>query len=445
MKQGRESPTNETPPSKSIHIPQMPAEGFRICCNSTNTSLSVFPVEELGDKLANETLRSDFILITSSQHPVCERYVIQNLPLWLIDKKVVSHITSEGKVNTVIQAINLASFLGAKEELNQTESWEYIQLSGCSNYISVRQILDAEKKIRTLSTVKFSGLGCRTNSGFCMFPFEYHGMHRICTLLNSNYYPKPWCYLNQGGWDYCPDRCFDCGVSNDISNSCDQRKEKTEGQFDNSVFPWHARIVHRFTGEVLCNGVIITNDRVLTTANCQGYYHSDPINIFAGSSTKSSGDGYQNGVIKSAVKHPKYNMKTRENNIAIISLHNKLIWNDRVLPICFSSDYFPIKDTQIATFTGSNIVDQFKYSGLVHFSIVKKLNKNIDEDCQKPDHLCTTKNSVANGRNEGGPLTICQDSTRCVLAGILSVIKEKEHLLVFTDISMHLDWIKKHI
>uniref|UniRef100_A0A0K2V9B4 Uncharacterized protein n=1 Tax=Lepeophtheirus salmonis TaxID=72036 RepID=A0A0K2V9B4_LEPSM len=44
----------------------------------------------------------------------------------LIDKKGVSHITSEGKVNTVIQAINLASFLGVKEELNQTETWEDI-------------------------------------------------------------------------------------------------------------------------------------------------------------------------------------------------------------------------------------------------------------------------------------------------------------------------------
>uniref|UniRef100_A0A0K2VEI2 Uncharacterized protein n=1 Tax=Lepeophtheirus salmonis TaxID=72036 RepID=A0A0K2VEI2_LEPSM len=44
----------------------------------------------------------------------------------LIDKKAVSHITSEGKVNTVIQAINLASFLGVKEELNQTETWQDI-------------------------------------------------------------------------------------------------------------------------------------------------------------------------------------------------------------------------------------------------------------------------------------------------------------------------------
>uniref|UniRef100_A0A0K2T709 Uncharacterized protein n=1 Tax=Lepeophtheirus salmonis TaxID=72036 RepID=A0A0K2T709_LEPSM len=44
----------------------------------------------------------------------------------LIDKKAVSHITSKGKVNTVIQAINLAFSLGAKEELNQTETWEVI-------------------------------------------------------------------------------------------------------------------------------------------------------------------------------------------------------------------------------------------------------------------------------------------------------------------------------
>uniref|UniRef100_A0A0K2UKQ1 Uncharacterized protein n=1 Tax=Lepeophtheirus salmonis TaxID=72036 RepID=A0A0K2UKQ1_LEPSM len=44
----------------------------------------------------------------------------------LIDQNIVSHITSEGKINTIIQAINLASFLGAKEELNQTKNSEDI-------------------------------------------------------------------------------------------------------------------------------------------------------------------------------------------------------------------------------------------------------------------------------------------------------------------------------
>ncbi|CAB4069956.1 unnamed protein product [Lepeophtheirus salmonis] len=63
------------------------------------------------------------------------------------------------------------------------------------------------------------------------------------------------------------------------------------------------------------------------------------------------------GRVKSFVAHEGYNMKTGENNIAIIGLHDRLVWNDKVLPICFSNDYFPIKDGQSATCKGSSSED----------------------------------------------------------------------------------------
>ncbi|CAF2743907.1 unnamed protein product [Lepeophtheirus salmonis] len=295
------------------------------------------------------------------------------------------------------------------------------------------------------SLIFANGKECTTPSGDCLFPFTYRGTHKICTLVDTSIYPKPWCYLKNGQWDYCSDDCFDCGVSNDLGNSCNQQKEGSQGFFDNAVFPWHAHIVNRENQQVLCNGVIVSNDRVLTTANCKGYYHKHGINIYAGSGTYYNNDGYQDGRVKSFVAHEGYNMKTGENNIAVIGLHNRLVWNDRVLPICFSNDYFPIKEGQSATFSGSDIVFTWSNVPSVHFSIVKKLRENIHKDCQKKDHLCTTKNSVSEGENEGGPLTICQDLKRCVLVGILSSIKENQNILVFTNISMHIKWIKNHI
>ncbi|XP_071745446.1 uncharacterized protein [Lepeophtheirus salmonis] len=99
-------------------------------------------VEELSDKLARETPPSNFILITKPSAALLKLshdeklgpQVVASIQFEtymsfkmyhsgvLIDKQAVSHITLEGKVNTVIQAMNLASFLGAKEELNQTET-----------------------------------------------------------------------------------------------------------------------------------------------------------------------------------------------------------------------------------------------------------------------------------------------------------------------------------
>ncbi|CAB4070002.1 unnamed protein product [Lepeophtheirus salmonis] len=84
---------------------------------------------------------------------------------------------------------------------------------------------------------------------------------------------------------------------------------------------------------------------------------------------------------------------TGENNIAIIALHERLVWKDRVLPDCFSNDYFPIKDGQSATFSGSDIVYTWSYVPFVQFSIVKKLGEKISTKIgkKKKYHLCTTK------------------------------------------------------
>ena len=43
-----------------------------------------------------------------------------------LNNKTVSHITSNGKVNTVMEAYNLAAHLGAKESLTCSESFDDI-------------------------------------------------------------------------------------------------------------------------------------------------------------------------------------------------------------------------------------------------------------------------------------------------------------------------------
>ncbi|CAB4069945.1 unnamed protein product [Lepeophtheirus salmonis] len=117
----------------------------------------------------------------------------------------------------------------------------------------------------------------------------------------------------------------ECGVSNDLGHAFKQQAGGREGYFDNAVFPWHARIEHRYKQQTLCNGVILTNDRILTTANCQGYYHKYGINVYAGVGTNNYADGFQDGIVKSFVAHQGYNITTGEHNIAIIALHERLV------------------------------------------------------------------------------------------------------------------------
>ncbi|XP_040575208.1 granzyme B(G,H) isoform X1 [Lepeophtheirus salmonis] len=295
------------------------------------------------------------------------------------------------------------------------------------------------------SLISTNGKECTTPSGDCLFPFTYRGTHKICTFVDTDIYPKPWCYVKNGGWDYCSDDCFDCGVSNDLGNSCKMQKAGSEGYFDNAVFPWHVRIVNINNQQVLCNGVILNNDHVLTTASCKGFYHQYGIIVYAGAGVFYYDSGYQDGYVKSFVAHEGYNPRTGENNLAIIGLRDRLVWNDRVLPICFTDDYLPIQEGQSATFSGSYIYNTGSFIPYVHFSVVKKLPEHTDRDCQKNDLFCTTKNSVSYLVNQGGPLTICQDSKRCILVGILSGINENKKFLVFTNISGHVNWIYNHI
>ncbi|XP_040574890.1 chymotrypsin-like protease CTRL-1 [Lepeophtheirus salmonis] len=302
--------------------------------------------------------------------------------------------------------------------------------------------------ILSVTSAAYGEKECRTSSGKCEFPFVYSGTHSICTQSGSKDEPRPWCYQGSDSdskWDYCPENCFECGVSNNITISCNKQWQGEEGDLENDAFPWHVFIVGRAEQEKLCNGIILTHNRLLTTANCAQYYHSKVIDVYAGSGGRFPSNGYQAVSIQKYIQHENYNMTTRENNIAIIFLNNNLVWNDKVLPICFSSDNFPVEEGKKATFTGSNIVQNDYEISRIHYSIVKTVPDYLDKVCKNEGFLCTTRNSVRDDHNEGGPLTVCQNSTRCVVVGILSYIKSHRNILVFTNISMHIDWINKYI
>ena len=106
---------------------------------------SVLSIQELEEKLSNLTLPTDFYLVKSPKlalirlHQTTTGLEVVNsvefendLSFTLIHSKVklnnktVSHITNNGKVNTVMEAYNLAAHLGAKESLTCSESFDDI-------------------------------------------------------------------------------------------------------------------------------------------------------------------------------------------------------------------------------------------------------------------------------------------------------------------------------
>ncbi|CAB4054573.1 unnamed protein product [Lepeophtheirus salmonis] len=263
--------------------------------------------------------------------------------------------------------------------------------------------------ILSVTSAAYGEKECRTSSGKCEFSFVYSGSHSICTQSGSKDEPRPWCYQGSDSdskWDYCPENCFECGVSNNITISCNKQRQGEEGDLENDAFPWHVFIVGRAEQEKLCNGIILTHNRLLTTANCAQYYHSKVIDVYAGSGGRFPSNGYQGASIQKYIQHENYNITTRENNIAIIFLNNTLVWNDKVLPICFSSDNFPVEEGKLATFTGSDIVQNEYLIKRIHYSIVKTLPDYVHKVCKNEGFLCTTRNSVRDDHNEGGPLTV---------------------------------------
>lgn len=136
--------------------------------------------------------------------------------------------------------------------------------------------------------------------------------------------------------------------------------------------------------EFRCLGTIITDRIVLTTASCVG--NEEPTHVQLASNT--SQEMYR---VNMTLVHPTYSAKDNINDIALIQLEDKFVWNSDVFPSCLwtNTTHVPLvlsmvsPDTENISRTTSEAVQILNITALPEVESYTKVLSMYNVDCQR--------------------------------------------------------------
>ena len=142
------------------------------------------------------------------------------------------------------------------------------------------------------------------------------------------------------------------------------------GENATTPIPWQ---VHVDRG---CGGTILDETTILSAAHCFPFFRPNADYIEAGIKTRASLDA-QKIFVKETIKHPMYNPRNYDNDIAILKLKSPLTFNENVKPACLPHPSFRPENTgEIAVISGwGDIFDGKGYAQIVLF--VQGLDRSI--------------------------------------------------------------------
>ncbi|CAH0718452.1 unnamed protein product, partial [Brenthis ino] len=273
--------------------------------------------------------------------------------------------------------------------------------------------------------------------------------------------------------------------------SCGQRKVKHNQLITYGLearagdWPWHVAIssIYNSTFRYICGGSLISETFVLTAAHCVTKVGVPVLPEYLGISLGKTNliganENPQEREVFKIIVHENFNHRKLDNDIALLKLTTKVIFNDYIQPVCMWSDRVD-KTVPIGEITGSVVgwgfdqTDSFSPTlRTAHIPLVS------DEICikRKPIFYGSFLNgykfcaglingtSVCNGDSGGGFVVFIPNEDSEItsspdgvwfIRGIISLALSRENYKVsvcdpneyaiFTDVDKYDDWIKEHM
>ncbi|XP_076608496.1 protein Z, vitamin K-dependent plasma glycoprotein a isoform X3 [Chaetodon auriga] len=303
----------------------------------------------------------------------------------------------------------------------------------------------------------FTGVHCENDVTLCTLE-KNKGCSQFCKPGYTSYEcscAQGW-KLSRSDRNKCePAVTFPCGKVNSLTRWNDRLASNVRSNFEglscsSSECPWQALLKSsQSTG--FCSGVILKENLVLTSAMCASKY--DTFQVSVGKRSTSYDAGEQTLSVKVVHEHPRYVAGRAENDLAVIELHDRIIFKKDVIAACLPERDFAEsvlmsgelpaivtgwkEPSQGSSFQDSLTLNQLAYKGLPQ---CVETYPNLMTNKMG----CTTPRTNADcSMSSGSPLlTLYRDVF--FLTGVVSRPAEADCTkgYIFQKVSRYLGWLR---
>lgn len=251
-----------------------------------------------------------------------------------------------------------------------------------------------------------------------------------------------------------PTHSCSCGVRNDATRIIGGSLTKVH------EFPWQVAIVGYYQIRPFCGASIISDQWLLTAAHCaQEMHHDDQVMLGEHNwkHASSSVVTLRRNIAK-IIKHPDYNTRPMDSDVALLKLSAPIDFSqykNAIAPICLPPADVSF-EKKIGIVTGWGVI---KFGG-TQSTVLRAVKVPImnNENCKKSYGSYVTENMICAGYaqggkdacqgDSGGPMVVKDANGQNVLAGVVSwglKCARPHYPGVYTKVNNFLPWIHRHI
>ncbi|XP_029913891.1 protein Z, vitamin K-dependent plasma glycoprotein a [Myripristis murdjan] len=201
----------------------------------------------------------------------------------------------------------------------------------------------------------FSGVHCETDQTVCVLD-KTKGCSQFCKPGYLSYEcscARGWKLDTRDKNKCVPADPSPCGKVNSLSQWENRQSENARSNFEGLVCgsmecPWQA-ILKSAGSAGFCSGVILKENLVLTSAQCAHKYDSFQVAVGKRQTTYENGEQTLNAKVSHI--HPRYVAGRPENDLAVVELHERIVFKKTVVAACLPERDFAEKVLMTGEFT----------------------------------------------------------------------------------------------